>query len=112
MLPFKELKAMAFWGFTREKVTKTRPFKACATALPETLFNVTEPFTSLTSNSPSTPVTTMSLGVHGTQLEGSVIGNGNGQVDGARERIGGDAHFVVFFFHGKVRSRNRDALHG
>src|SRR6266513_5249616 len=43
-------------------------------------------------------------GVHGTQLEGSVNGNGNGQVDGAHERFGGDAHFVVFFFHGKARS--------
>ena len=60
MSPFKELKAMGFWGFTRDKVAKRRPFKACATALPETLFSVTEPFTSLTSNSPSTPVITMS----------------------------------------------------
>src|SRR5437879_13127433 len=51
-------------------------------------------------------------GVQGTQLEGSMNGNGNGQVDGAHERIAGDAHFVVFFFHGKARSRNRDALHG
>src|SRR5712664_1672737 len=60
MFPFNELKAMAFCGSTFVNVAFKCPFKACATALPETLFSVTEPFTSSTSNSPSTPVTTMS----------------------------------------------------
>src|SRR5216684_658323 len=60
MFPFNELKAMAFCGSTFVNVAFKCPFKACATALPETLFSVTEPFTSSTSRSPSTPVTTMS----------------------------------------------------
>ncbi len=51
---------MAFCGSTFVNVAFKCPFKACATALPETLFSVTEPFTSSTSRSPSTPVTTMS----------------------------------------------------
>ena len=58
--PFSELNAIDFCGLILLKVTSNFPFSACATALPEILFSVTEPFTSSTSMSPFTPVTTMS----------------------------------------------------
>src|SRR5215472_4617717 len=57
--PFSELKAMALPGLTRLKVTRSFPFRAWATALPEMFVSVTLPFTSLTSSSPSTPLTTI-----------------------------------------------------
>src|SRR5215469_7362607 len=57
--PFIELKDIALPGLTRLKVTRSFPFRAWATALPEMFVSVTLPFTSLTSSSPSTPLTMM-----------------------------------------------------
>src|SRR5947207_5865292 len=48
--------------------------------------------------------------IHGAQFERGVNGNGNSEVDGAHDRIGGDADFVVFFFDGKACGGNHDAL--
>ena len=50
-------------------------------------------------------------GIYSAQLERSVNGNRNSEVDGAHVGIGGDAHLVVFLFDGKPSGRNNDALH-
>src|SRR5437667_101171 len=40
MSPFKELKAMGFWGFTREKVAKRRRFAVAGAGLDDNFFAV------------------------------------------------------------------------